>query len=72
MSYFPDPMLDDQKRVDALSLATSLEARRLEKVKFTDKDDTEIDADTVVSNAKKFYEFLRTGEASAPVRPDSD
>lgn len=72
MSYFPDPTLDDQKRVDALSLATSLEARRLEKVKFTDKEDTEIDADTVIANAKKFYEFLRGDESRASVRPDSD
>lgn len=46
----------EQLRVDALNLSVSLEAKRLEG-----SAGATVDGDTVITNAKKFFTFLKRG-----------
>lgn len=46
----------EQFRIDALNLAVSLEAKRLEG-----SAGATVDSDAVIANSKKFFQFLKRG-----------
>lgn len=58
----PQISVEQDLRLQALSMSTGLEINRLQRLKFSDEEELRADADYVISMAEKFTAFLLNGD----------